>query len=179
MKPLILIGASGFLGSYVNETLRPRVCPLRFEDDLMNWRKYSRDNSDAGAVILLSRACKKTVPRRNQQTMLNEVSGISKILDAFQNQHFVFASTKVVYGLTDNSVNPITRKTITENISKSLSGQFINTTVDLPESNFNQLSIDDLGIEHQIYAHTKLCGESLIKYCAKSYTIFRIWDIIH
>lgn len=178
MKNSILIGSTGFLGSYIAEEHSPRICNLRFEDSEDAWHNYAAKNSDADSVILLSRTCRKTNPRRDRDTMLNEVSGISKILKAFSNQHFIFSSTKVVYGLTDNDVRFISRKKITDYFVQSLSGQFINTTVDLPDQIFDIKDIEALGKQHQTYAYTKLCNEMLIKQCAKSYTIFRIWDII-
>lgn len=179
MKDVVLIGANSFLGSRIVELYNPRICELRFEDSESDWIKYGAENADATAVILLSRTCRKTSPRRDRHTMLNEVSGISKILTAFPDAHFVFASTKVVYGLTNDSVQPTSRDSIIEQFSKSLSGQLINTVVDFPETLFNKKSLNKLGLEHQIYAHTKLCGEHLIKYCAKTYTIFRLWDITY
>ena len=177
MNNTVLIGASSFLGSRIVELYNPKICKLRFEDSEQAWIDYGVENADADAVILLSRACRKTTPRRDRDTMLNEISGITKILRAFSNTHFVFASTKVVYGLTDDSVKPTSRSSVIEQFSKSLAGELINTTVDFPETSFNEKSLNDLELEHQIYAHTKLCAEHLIKYCAKTYTIFRLWDI--
>lgn len=178
MKDTILIGATGFLGSRIAEKHNSIICPLRFEDSALQWQEFANKNPNAKNIILLGRSCRKTSPRRDRHTMLNEVSGVSKILAAFPDTHIIFASTKVVYGLTDNSVNEISRDEVIGYILKSLSGQFINTTVDLPLTLFNKASLDTLGLEHQIYAHTKLCDESLIRYCAKSFTIFRIWDIV-
>jgi nucleoside-diphosphate-sugar epimerase len=178
MNNTVLIGANSFLGSRIAELYNPRICELRFENSEIDWINYGIENADADAVIFLSRACRKSKPRRDRSTMLNEISGISKILRAFPNTHFVFTSTKVVYGLTDDSVQPTSRDSIIEQFLKSLSGQFINTTVDFPETLFNEKSLNDLELEHQIYAHTKLCAEHLIKYCAKTYTIFRLWDIV-
>jgi len=177
MNNTVLIGASSFLGSRIAELYNPRICELRFEDSEQYWIDYGEKNADAGAVILLSRACRKISPRRDRNTMLNEVSGISKILHAFPNTHFIFASTKVVYGLTDDNVQPTSRDSIIEQFSKSVSGELINTVVDFPETSFDEKSLNTLGLEYQIYAHTKLCAEHLIKYCAKTYTIFRLWDI--
>jgi nucleoside-diphosphate-sugar epimerase len=177
MNNIVLIGGSSFLGSRIVELYNPRICNLRFEDSEQNWINYGKENADADAVILLSRACRKTSPRRDRKTMLNEVSGISKILCAFPDTHFVFASTKVVYGLTDNSIQYTGRDDIIAQFSKSVSGELINTIADFPEIMFTEQSLNDLGLEHQIYAHTKLCVEHLIKYCAKTYTIFRLWDI--
>lgn len=177
MNNVVLIGASSFLGSRIAEIYNPRICELRFEDSEHDWIDYGRKNADADAVVLLSRACRKNSPRRDRETMLNEISGISKILAAFPDTHFVFASTKVVYGLTNDSIQHTNRDSIIEQFSKSLSGELINTTADFPETSFNEKSLNDLELEHQIYAHTKLCAEHLIKYCAKTYTIFRLWDI--
>ena len=177
MNNTVLIGANSFLGSRIVELHDPRICKLRFEDSEQTWTDYGNKNADADAVILLSRACKKTAPRRDRNTMINEVSGVSKILKAFPNTHFIFASTKVVYGLTDDNIQQTSRDSIIEQFLKSLSGKLINSTVDFPEASFNEKSLNDLELEHQIYAHTKLCVEHLIKYCAKTYTIFRLWDI--
>lgn len=95
MNNSVLIGASGFLGSRIAELYNPRICKLRFEDNEQSWIDYGRENADADAVILLSRTCRKSTPRRDRETMLNEVSGISKILRAFPDTHFIFASTKL------------------------------------------------------------------------------------
>ena len=176
MNNTVLIGANSFLGSRIVELYNPKICNLRFEDSESDWIDYGK-NTDADTVILLSRTCRKTAPRRDRYTMLNEVAGVSKILNAFPDTHFIFASTKVVYGLTDDSVHYTSRDSIIEQFLKSISGQLINTTVDFPEISFNEKSLNDLELEHQIYAHTKLCVEHLIKYCAKTYTIFRLWDI--
>ena len=177
MNNTVLIGATSFLGKRITELYNPRICTLRFEDSEENWINYGDANADADALILLSRTCRKTVPRRDRETMLNEVSGISKILKAFPDTHIIFASTKVVHGLTDDSVHYTTRDSIIKQFSKSLSGQLINNIVDFPEVDFNKKGLNNLQLEHQIYAHTKLCAEHLIKYCAKSYSIFRLWDI--
>ena len=173
----IVIGATSFLGHELIKTIECDICNVRFESAQEDWLNFANNKPATGHVILLSRSCRKTVPRRTRSTMLNEVSGISKILTAFPERHFIFASTKVIYGIVDE-IRTITRKEIVEYFSMTLSGQFINTIVNLPEQDSNSKSIDDLSLDHQIYAHTKLCNESLIKYCAKSYTIFRIWDII-
>lgn len=177
MNNTVLIGASSFLGKRITELYTPRICELRFENSEQSWIDYGEKNADIDAVILLSRACRKTSPRRDRETMLNEVSGVSKILRAFPNTHFVFASTKVVYGLVNDNIQPTSRDSIIEQLSKSVSGHSINITVDFPETSFDEKSLNTLGLEHQIYAHTKLCAEHLIKYCAKTYTIFRLWDI--
>ena len=178
MKNTVLIGATGFLGSYIAETYSPHICNLRFEDSIDAWKSYASKNPNIDSVILLSRTCRKIQPRRDRDTMLDEVSGVTKILKAFPNHHFIFSSTKVVYGLVDNDIRTISRESITNYINQSLSGQFINTTVNLPDQPFNEITIETLGKQHQVYAYTKLCNEMLIKQCAKSYTIFRIWDII-
>lgn len=177
MNNVVLIGASSFLGSRITELYDPRVCDLRFEDSEQDWINYGKSNTDADAVLLLSRACRKSSPRRDRTTMLNEVSGVSKILRAFPDTHFIFTSTKVVHGLTTDSIRFTTRDSVIEQFSISLSGGLINTIVDFPKTTFDKKSLTELEVEHQIYAHTKLCAENLIKYCAKTYTIFRLWDI--
>ena len=177
MNNTVLIGATGFLGSYIAENHPVKICPLRFEDSLDDWTKFAIDAGTVDNVILLSRACQKTSPRRSISTMLLEVEGISKILQAFPDSHIVYTSTKVVYGLTNNDVRPMSRKQITDYLLQSINENPINTIVNLPDENFSESNLSDLGVEHQLYAQTKLVNETLIKNCASTYSIFRIWDI--
>jgi len=177
MNNTVLIGATGFLGSYIAENYSVKICPLRFEDSLEDWTKFAIDAGPVDHVILLSRACQKTPPRRSISTMLLEVEGISKILQVFAHSHIVYTSTKVVYGLTDDDVRPLSRKQITDTIMESINKKPINTTVNLPDENFSEGKFSDLGFEHQLYAQTKLVNETLIKNCASTYSIYRIWDI--
>lgn len=177
MNNTVLIGATGFLGSYIAENYSVKICPLRFEDSLEDWTKFAIDAGPVDHVLLLSRACQKTPPRRTVDTMLLEVEGISKILQVFAHSHIVYTSTKVVYGLTDNDVRPMSRKQITDCLLQSIHENPINTIVNLPDENFSKSSLNDLSVEHQLYAQTKLVNETLIKNCASTYSIYRIWDI--
>ena len=177
MNNTVLIGATGFLGSYIAENHLVKICPLRFEDSLEDWTRFATDAGPIDHVILLSRACQKTTPRRSISTMLLEVEGISKILQAFPDSHIVYTSTKVVYGLTNNDVRPMSRKQITDYLLQSIYENPINTIVNLPDEDFSESNLSDLGVEHQLYAQTKLVNETLIKNCASTYSIFRIWDI--
>ena len=177
MNNTVLIGATGFLGSYIAENYPVKICPLRFEDSLEDWSRFATDAGPIDHVILLSRACQKTTPRRSISTMLLEVEGISKILQAFPSSHIVYTSTKVVYGLTANDVKPMSRKQITDCLLQSIHENPINTIVNLPDENFSESNLSDLGVEHQLYAQTKLVNETLIKNCASTYSIYRIWDI--
>jgi len=177
MNNTVLIGATGFLGSYIAENHPVKICPLRFENSLDDWTQYAIEAGPIDHVILLSRACQKTHPRRTIETMLLEVEGISKILQAFPSSHIVYTSTKVVYGLTDNDVKPMSRKQITDCLLQSIHENPINTIVNLPDENFSESNLSDLGVEHQLYAQTKLVNETLIKNCASTYSIYRIWDI--
>lgn len=177
MNNTVLIGATGFLGSYIAENYPVKICPLRFEDSLEDWTKFAIDAGPVDNVILLSRACQKTPPRRTVDTMLLEVDGISKILQVFAHSHIIYTSTKVVYGLTDNDVRPMSRKQITDCLLQSIHENPINTIVNLPDETFSKSSLNDLSVEHQLYAQTKLVNETLIKNCASTYSIYRIWDI--
>lgn len=177
MNNTVLIGATGFLGSYIAENYSVKICPLRFEDSLEDWTKFAIDAGPVDHVLLLSRACQKTPPRRTVDTMLLEVEGISKILQVFAHSHIVYTSTKVVYGLTDNDVRPMSRKQITDCLLQSIHENPINTIVNLPDETFSKSSLNDLSVEHQLYAQTKLVNETLIKNCASTYSIYRIWDI--
>ena len=177
MNNTVLIGATGFLGSYIAENYPVKICPVRFEDSLEDWKKFATNAGPIDHVILLSRACRKATPRRSISTMLLEVEGISKILQVFAHSHIVYTSTKVVYGLTDNDVRPMSRKQITDYMLQSIYEKPINTVVNLPDENFSERKLTDLSAEHQLYAQTKLILETLIKNCSNTYSIYRIWDI--
>lgn len=177
MNNTVLIGATGFLGSYIAENYPVKICPLRFENSLKDWERFAIEAGPVDHVLLLSRACRKTLPRRTVDTMLLEVEGISKILQAFSYSHIVYTSTKVVYGLTENDVRPLTRKQITDCLLQSINDKPINTIVNLPDETFSESNLNNLSVEHQLYAQTKLVNETLIKNCASTYSIYRIWDI--
>ena len=88
--------------------------------------------------------------------------------------NFVYASTKVVYGLTGQEVTPLSAHHVAEHFVNGKTG-----IVNCPSwKNNSEVNTNGLGKEHLIYAMTKLaCEKHVIEKC-KNYKIIRIWDII-
>ena len=163
----LLVGATGYLGSYLCQ-FDPVIATTRFEDHEQDWQQYK--NIDR--VWLVARACRKTEPRRDMDTFLLETQGVANICRAFPNAHIVYTSTKVVYGLTDDSIMGVSRATIAEHMLNPRGG-----TYDLPARWFQEKSIERLATHHQWYAETKLVCEGLVR-SRPMHTILRIWDIV-
>jgi len=180
MNKLITIGQSGFLGSYLRERFDTQGWPGRFEWSEKWWKEAAKD-LDIDTVFYCARSCREEIPRRDRETVLLDTQGVVKTLNAFPNAHFIYCSTKVVDGWTDNWVRPVSKEEIGDYFERALNNEFINQTIHLPEISEAQLRkfppTEDLSIEHLHYARSKLIGEELVKSCAKDYTIFRIWDI--
>jgi len=167
MKNTLLIGATGHLGSHLAKTYDVTVATTGFEDPAEAWQQYK----DIDRVWLVARACRKTAPRRDEYTRKLELQGIQNIVDVFKHCHITFTSTKCVYGLTDDSVKPVSVYHIGNLMCHSTPG-----TSNVPHNNYIEINLDPLGTEHRIYAETKLAAEEIVK-TARSHTIMRIWDI--
>ena len=167
----LLIGATGFLGQHLASTYSPEIAQHRFENSEKDW-KDSYDHVDT--IWLVARCCRKLQPRRDYHTFQKEVSGISKICRAFPHAHIVFTSTKVVYGLTDDHVRPVSRKALGKYFvdSQTYKNQIINVPF---SSNAYDINLKNLNHDHRWYAMTKLACEQIIT--QQTYTILRIWDI--
>jgi nucleoside-diphosphate-sugar epimerase len=179
MTSILCIGASGFLGSYITSRFKADVAKSRFESSSKCWKYAQTGSQPYDFVFLLARACRKEEPRRDGITMLNEISGITKIINANPKAHIVFTSTKCVYGISQQK-RTITRDKLGNYFQLVLDGNFMNQTIDLPDRLDTLLPLlsSSLPKEHKIYSDTKICGELLIRNCAASHTIMRIWDII-
>lgn len=162
----LLVGATGYLGSYLCQ-FDPVIATTRFEDHEQDWQQYK--NIDR--VWLVARACRKTEPRRDLNTFLLETQGVANICRAFPNAHIVYTSTKVVYGLTDDSVGEVSRLQIAQHMIDPQQG-----THDIPAMEFEEKSIKSLAPHHQWYAETKLVCEGIVR--SRKHTILRIWDIV-
>ena len=167
MKNVLLIGATGLLGSHLAATYKPTVSTTRFEDPAEAWQQYK----DIDRVWLVARACRKTAPRRDEHTRKLELQGIQNIVDTFKHCHITFTSTKCVYGLTNDSIKPVSVYHIGNLMCYSTPG-----TSNVPHNEYTEINLDPLGTEHRIYAETKLAAEEIVK-TARSHTIMRIWDI--
>ena len=169
------IGHSGFLGSYLSDRFKTSNFPLRFDYSQDYWDWIANKNK-CDYVLYCARACRKDTPRRDRDTLLSETTGITKALKAFTDTHFIYCSTKVVNGWTSDWERFISRNEIGDYIDKILTGEYRNQTIHLPELNQPQVG-PKLNTEHLYYAKAKSIGETLVKSCAKNYTILRIWDI--
>jgi nucleoside-diphosphate-sugar epimerase len=167
LNNVLLIGATGFLGQHLT-TLGPQIATTRFEDPADAWQQYQGINT----VWLVARACRKTYPRRDAETKRIELNGIQNICNVFSDCHFVYTSTKVVYGLTDDDVRTCSR----EHIGNLFVHKFPHVQ-NVPHTDHDTVNLEPLGEEHRIYAETKLAAEDIIKSTVKSCSILRIWDI--
>ena len=133
-------------------------------------------------IVILSRACRKEEPRRDERTMTKEIGGLAKILHAFH-KRVIYTSSRVV-NLANRDRMLRFQDTKFHLWLRSPVDHLRNMTIHLP-------SAVNKGLDHMIipenvdsanpmslYAMTKICGEILVKSCCKDYTIFRIWDII-
>lgn len=167
----LLIGATGYLGQHLKNEYNPMTAKHRFESQVEDWRK-AYDPVDT--IWLVARACRKQQPRRDYSTFSKEVAGVSRICRAFPNAHIVYTSTKVVYGITDHEVKPVSRQDISEYFVNAKN--YTNQLIDVPFSDIVQdVDISSLSQDHQWYAMTKLACEQIVR--QQLHTILRIWDI--
>jgi len=171
LSNILLIGATGFLGSYLAEKYNVQIATTRFEDPKENWQKYKGIDT----VWLVARACRKVTPRRDRHTKELEVKGVANIAQTFKDCHFVYTSTKCVYGFTNNDVRNIRLEQLGFFMRQNPHGIYNLPFID---NNCREINLTPLQAEHKIYAKTKLACEEIIKTTVKSHTIYRIWDIV-
>ena len=180
MNNILTIGHTGFLGSYLKERFNTQGWPGRFEWQGA-WWKYAASDMNIDTIFYCARACRRDAPRRDRETVILDTKGIMKTCYAFPNTRIFYCSTKVVDGWTSDWERPVSREKIGDYFERALNGEFANQTIHLPEISEAQLRKfpprEELSEEHLHYARSKSVGETLVKSCAKDYTIFRIWDI--
>ena len=173
---IAVIGATGKLGKALMKTPGTIECPVRFED-ADNFKKWFDGNKSVDTVWYVARACGKTGVRRSVDTFMLEHNAMLKLLETrAKDCRFVYASSKIVYGLSGVSDKPDEVIPV-EEVAK----QFKDTKVGVyncPEwQNTCALNINGLDNQRTIYATTKLANENLVvKYCS-NFKIVRIWDI--
>ena len=180
MSKIVTVGHTGYLGSYLSDRFDTHRWPGRFEwGD--SWWSWAGAKVDPKFVFYVARCCGKDSPRRTPDTLLLETQGITKAIKAFPDAHFIYTSTKVVNGFTDDWVRLISLRDIGTHFEEAMAGMYNNETHHLPTISDKAVNrfpaFDSLSYEHQLYAHAKGIGETLVRHCAKSHTIFRIWDI--
>lgn len=180
MNKIVTVGHTGYLGSYLADRFETHRWPGRFEwGD--SWWTWAGSKVNPNFIFYVARCCSKEPPRRTKKTLLLETQGIVKAIKSFPNAHFIYTSTKVVNGFTDDWVRPISLRDIGTHFEEAMAGMYNNETHHLPiisDKAVNRFpAFDSLSYEHQLYAHAKGIGETLVRNCTKSHTIFRIWDI--
>lgn len=180
MNNVLTIGHTGFLGTYLADRFQTQTWVYRFDElnDYL-WQRLAPPEIDT--IFYCARACRKESPRRDRETVLLETKGITKTLYAFPKAKIIYCSSKVVDGWGKEWERSMSREKIGDYFEKTLSGNFSNEIVHLPEISNAQLRKfpprEELTEDQIHYARSKLIGETLVKSCAKDYTIFRIWDI--
>jgi nucleoside-diphosphate-sugar epimerase len=171
---IAVIGATGKLGRSLMQFPNTIACPIRFED-ADHFEQWFEQNADVDTVWHVARSCRSEGIRRDHKTFLLEQSAMDKLLESRARKcRFVYASTKVVYGLTSDEFTPLPVHTIAEYFVDDKKG-----LVNCPTwKNKSQISINNISSEHLIYAITKLACESLVANKCLNYKIIRIWDIL-
>jgi len=168
-----VIGATGKLGKSLMQFPNTVACPVRFEN-AVDYKDWFEAHKDVDTVWHVARACRKAGVRRDFTTFMLEQNAMKKLLDTrAKDCRFVYASTKVVYGITSDEITPLSADIIGENFIKDNTG-----IVNFPEwKNKNEINTGNLGNEHLIYAMTKLVCEQYVQERCSNHKIIRIWDI--
>lgn len=171
---IAVIGATGKLGKSLMSYADTMVCPIRFDQPNL-FKEWFDQNESVDTVWHVARACRPSGVRRDFDTFKLEQNAMSKLLNTrAKDCNFVYASTKVVYGITAEEVTPLPSHHVAEYFVNSGPG-----IVNCPNWKENsEVNTNRLGKEHLIYAMTKLACEKLIIRKCKNYKIIRIWDII-
>lgn len=171
---IAVIGASGKLGHALMRLPNTIECPIKFEeaDKFADWFK---ENNKVDTIWYVARACREKDPRRDFNTFMLEQYAMQRLLmTRAKNCRFVYASTKVVYGITSEEVTPLSANTIAEAFIDDTNG-----IVNCPAwKKHDAITIKGLGHDHIVYAMTKLACEQFIQSYCTNYKIIRIWDIL-
>ena len=85
----------------------------------------------------------------------------------------MYASTKVVYGITSDEITPLSADIIAENFTNNNTG-----IVNFPEwKSKKEINTSNLSNGHLVYAMTKLACEQYVREKCSNHKIIRIWDI--
>ena len=174
---IAVIGATGTLGKALMKTPGTIACPIRFEDSKL-YHEWFAENENIETVWHVARACRKTGVRRDHKTFFLETNAMKDLLKSRASEcTFVYASSKIVYGLV--GVSKITNDRMT---ADSMVKYFSNIEVgvfDCPiQQTAREINMNELDSQATVYALTKLFNENLVKTHCKTYKILRIWDII-
>jgi len=167
-----VIGATGKLGKSLMRFPDTIACPVRFEN-AVDYKDWFEDHKDVDTVWHVARACRKAGVRRDFSTFMLEQNAMKKLLNTrAKDCRFVYASTKVVYGITSETT-PLSPNITAENFTDGKIG-----TVNFPAWKGNkEIDTSNLGNGHLIYAMTKLVCEQYVQERCSNHKIIRIWDI--
>jgi len=168
-----VIGATGKLGKSLMRFPDTVACPVRFEN-AVDYKDWFEAHKDVDTVWHVARACRKAGVRRDFSTFMLEQNAMKKLLDTrAKDCRFVYASTKVVYGITSDEITPLSADIIAENFTNNNTG-----IVNFPEwKSKKEINTSNLSNGHLVYAMTKLACEQYVREKCSNHKIIRIWDI--
>lgn len=178
MKNICVIGSQGKLGQALMEQPGTISCPWMFENQPSVISDWFDSHPEIDTVWHVARTCRPVGKRRDHQTFISELEGMQNLL-ATRARHcrFVYASSKIVYGLGGVSDNPDEVLSATE-----VAKQFIDNkmgTYNCPEwQTTDGIDVSVLDNQRTIYAITKLANENLVRRYCTNFKIIRIWDIL-
>ena len=178
MKNIAVIGHQGKLGSELMKHPNAIAVEWMFENHPSVIKQWFDDNPDVDTVWHVARTCRQLGTRRDHQTFLTELAGMLNLLDTrARNCRFVYASSKIVYGLGGVSDDPEEVLPVDQ-----VAEQFMDDkvgTFNCPEwQETTQINITGLDNQRTIYASTKLANEDLVRRYCSNFKILRIWDIL-
>ena len=178
MKKIAVIGHQGKLGTELMKHPDAISVPWMFENQQDVIEKWFDEHPAIDTVWHVARTCRKVGKRRDHETFITEVNGMMNLLNTrAKHCRFVYASSKIVYGLGGTSPNPDEVLPVDQ-----VAEQFMDDkvgTFNCPEwQNTRQINISELDNQRTIYASTKLVNETLIKRNCSNFKIIRIWDIL-
>ena len=77
-------------------------------------------------IIILSRACRKKTPRRDERTMTKEIGGLAKILHAFHDKRIIYTSSRVVNLANRDRIAEVSRHDISLMVEVATRGHLRN-----------------------------------------------------
>jgi len=178
MKNIAVIGHQGKLGSELMKHPGAVSVPWMFENQLDVIQKWFDDHPAIDTVWHVARTCRTVGRRRDHDTFMTEINGMMNLLNTRAKYcRFVYASSKIVYGLGGLSPNPdeiLPVDKVAEQFTDDKVGTF-----NCPEwQDTRQIDIGSLDNQRTIYAATKLTNEILIKRQCPNFKIIRIWDLL-
>ena len=177
MKNICVIGHEGKLGSELMKDNNTVACPWMFENDGGVIQRWFAEHPEIDTVWHVARTCRREGTRRDHETFIDEMKGMYNLMQSRASScRFVYASSKIVYGLTGVSDVPeevLPASEVARYFADDLKGTF-NCPI---WQTTRQVNINALDTQRTIYACTKLANETMIRNNCPNHKIIRIWDI--